>query len=135
MAALPGHGRVLPEWAAAHVDRLVRAAFSAQVPRGHGVRDAGAGGARGVDAFSAATVAHCFIYGRDAVADRHHLDGELHVSELPGSRAWLSAVGRRVSRAVHSAALERALPRGSKSGASYRSGQTSVRRAVDSLAC
>ena len=92
MAALHGHGRVLPEWAAAHVDRLVRAAFSAQVPRGHGVRDAGAGVARGVDAFSAATVAHCFIYGRDAVADRSDPDGELHVFELLGARAGCLAV-------------------------------------------
>ena len=43
VAQLYGHGRVLPERPAAHVDRLVRRASAALVPRGHGGRNAGAG--------------------------------------------------------------------------------------------
>src|SRR5712692_5926778 len=82
--------RVLPEWSAADVDRLVHAALAALVPCGDRVWNFGAGTRAGMDDVSAETFASIVLSDRHAVADRHHSLGELHVSELSGSRAGLS---------------------------------------------
>src|SRR5216684_2887241 len=76
--------RVLPEWSAADVDRLVHAALAALVPCGDRVWNFGAGTRAGMDDVSAETFASIVLSDRHAVADRHHSLGELHVSELSG---------------------------------------------------
>src|SRR5580700_8549397 len=53
VASLYSHGRVLPERPAAHVDRLVRTASAARVPRNDGFCDAGTGIGFSVDVVSA----------------------------------------------------------------------------------
>src|SRR5712691_13041725 len=91
VAAFRGAGRVLPERAAAHVDRVAHAASAALVPCDDGLRDAGAGTGAGVDDVSAAALSDPVLFDRDAVADRNHPLRKLHVSELPGPRAGNSA--------------------------------------------
>src|SRR3984885_8019641 len=67
VAKLHCHGRLLPERPAAHVDRLVRAAFSALVPglgrSSHSCNRAGAG----LDAVSSAPVPYCVLLHRHPV--------------------------------------------------------------------
>src|SRR5712691_6191645 len=91
VAAFHGARRVLPERAAAHVDRVAHAASAALVPCDDGLRDAGAGTGAGVDDVSAAALSDPVLFDRDAVADRNHPLRKLHVSELPGPRAGNSA--------------------------------------------
>src|SRR5271154_4468961 len=93
MAAVHGDGRVLPKWSVANVDRVVRPALPALVSCDDGIRHARTGTGPGVDAFSAETVANGLLFHRDAVADRNHPDGQLHISELSCSGARFSAFG------------------------------------------
>src|ERR1700722_2090064 len=57
VAAFHGDGRILSKRSAAHVDRLVPAAFTALVPCFNNIRNAGAGVGFGVDAIFAAALA------------------------------------------------------------------------------
>ena len=85
MAQLHGHGPVLSEWPAAHLDCLVCAPIAARISRRFGHADHGAGAVadfRGV--FSAALADH-FVLRDYALADRHHSDQQLRFPELPGS--------------------------------------------------
>src|SRR6266851_10191521 len=84
---LHGARRVLPERPAADVDRLAYAAPAALVPCRDGVWNAGAGTGAGVDDVPAAAHSDLLFFHRDALADRHHPFGELHVPELPGADA------------------------------------------------
>src|ERR1700733_13227714 len=94
MAALHGHGRVLPEWTFAHLGWLVRAAPAALVSCRDRVCHAGSGVGPGLYAFSAAALANRVLFHCDALAGWCHPDGELHLLELSGSRDG-SAVARR----------------------------------------
>ena len=106
VAALHGDGRVLPEWAAADVDRLVHAAFAALVSRGDGVSHVGAGACSGIHAVFAAALAHRLLFHRDAVADRRDSLGELYVSQLSGARARDFSARRSIHSAIYSCAVE-----------------------------
>src|SRR5271170_3008380 len=105
MAAFHGDGRVLSKWSVANVDRLVRPAPPALVSCDDGIWHARTGTAPGVDAFSAEAAANALLFHRDAVADRDHPDGQLHVSELSCSGARFSAFGRPLPGAVPTAKL------------------------------
>src|SRR3984885_900822 len=94
MAALHGHGRVLPERTFAHLGWLVRAAPAALVSCRDRVCHAGSGVGPGLYAFSAAALANRVLFHCDALAGWCHPDGELHLLELSGSRDG-SAVARR----------------------------------------
>src|SRR5712692_8848232 len=111
MAELHGAGRVLPEWAAPDLDRLVHAAFSALVPCGDGVWNAGAGTHAGVDDVSAETIANFVLSDPDPVADRHHSLSELHILELPRPGPGDFTARRRVRAALLAAIPEGELPR------------------------
>src|ERR1700693_1227927 len=94
MAALHGHGRLLPERTFAHWVWLVRAAPAALVSCRDRVCHAGSGVGPGLHAFSAAALENRVLFHCDAVAARCNPDGELHLFELSGSRDG-SAVARR----------------------------------------
>src|ERR1700746_2694607 len=83
MAQFHGNGQLLSKWSAAHMDRMVRAAFSALVSRRGGCAYAWDGACAGVDAFSAAPVPDYLFLHCDALRTRNHFDGELHVLKLP----------------------------------------------------
>src|SRR6266705_213945 len=68
-------GRVLPEWAVAHLDRLVCAASAALVSCFECVRDAGSGIGSGVDAFPASALAYRVLLHRDSMGNRGHSYG------------------------------------------------------------
>src|SRR5260370_34897664 len=72
VAKLHGAGRVLPEWAAADLDRMAHATPAALVPCGDGVWDAGAGISASVDEVSAAAFSRFGVSVDHALAGRHH---------------------------------------------------------------
>src|SRR5271155_4106244 len=113
MAAFHGDGRVLPKWSVANVAWVVRPALPALVSCDDGIRHARTRAGPGVDAFSAEAVANSLLFHRDAVADRDHPDGQLHISELSCSGARFSAFGRPLPGAVPTAKLEES---GSRTG-------------------
>src|ERR1700733_9056432 len=101
------HGRVLPERAAAHLDRMVSAASAALVSCRDGIRNARARTGTGGDAVSSAAPANPVLLYRDSVADRHHTPRELHLSELPGARAGLPVARRPPVPASFTAAIQK----------------------------
>ena len=72
---------------------MVHTALAALVPRGIGIWNAGAGIGAGLDDVFAAAVSHRVLLPCDAVANRHHSFGKLHVLELFGAGAGISAAG------------------------------------------
>src|SRR6266566_6674251 len=86
---------------------MVHAALAAPVPRGDVVWHAGARVGAGVDDVPAAVVSHCLFLYRHAVADWNHSFGELHIFELFGAGAELSAAGRQASETIRSRTLEK----------------------------
>src|SRR5580704_13350703 len=93
MAPSDSHGRVLSEWPAAHLDRLVRAASTALVSRVDGCGYAGDGTVVGVDDVSASALADCMFPSGHTLADCRHSDGELCIFELSRFGAWLPVAG------------------------------------------
>ena len=67
VAAIHRDGRLLPERAAADMDRMVRAAFAALVSRSGDGLHASGGTAGRVDAVSAEAISHRMLFYRDAV--------------------------------------------------------------------
>src|SRR5713101_6842156 len=67
VAASDRDGRVLPERAAADMDRLVRATSSALVSYGHDPADPCGRAGPGVDAVPATALSHCVFSDYDAV--------------------------------------------------------------------
>src|ERR1700719_1994707 len=115
MAALHGHGRVLPEWTFAYLGWLVRAAPAALVSRWHRVCHAGSRVGPGLHALSAAALENRMLFHCDAVAGRCNPDGKLHLLELSGSRdgcvvARRSLFAERHAREVESEAHRWHLP-------------------------
>ncbi len=93
VAALHCYGRVLPERAPAHMDRLVCATLAALVPCQHSLCHAGSGTGSGVDVLAAATLADYLLLYCYALADRRNPDGQLHISELSRSGDGCAAAG------------------------------------------
>ena len=87
VAKLHGARRVLPEWPAANLDRLVHAAFPALVSCGDVIFHTGARTRPGVGDVSAAAHPNRMLLHRDGLANRHHSLRKLHVLELPRARA------------------------------------------------
>ena len=85
VAALYRDGRILSEWPAANLDRLVHATFAALVSCFDGIRHARARIGFGVDAVFAAPLAHCLFLYCDSLGARRYFHGELHVFELSGA--------------------------------------------------
>src|SRR6266851_381142 len=83
VAQFHGARRVLPERPAADMDRLAHATPTALVPCGDCVWNADGGTSACVDDVLAAAHSDLMFCHRDALADRHHPFGELHVPELP----------------------------------------------------
>src|SRR5438876_10900945 len=83
-------GRVLPEWAVAHLDRLVCAASAALVSCFERIRHACAGGGSGVDAVPASALADGTLRKRHSMGNRSHSYGYLHIFELPCPISWFS---------------------------------------------
>src|SRR5215468_9627422 len=106
MAQLYCDGRVLPERPITHVDWLVRAAPPTLVSRSYGVRHTGDGARSGLDVSPAAPLADRVLLYRDAVGNRRHPDGELHVLELPGALARSALVRRSLSSAIRSGKMD-----------------------------
>src|SRR5216684_175236 len=79
--------RVLPEWSAANLDRLVHAAFPALVSCGDVVFHTGARTRTGVGDVSAAAHSNCRLLHLDSLANRDHSLRKLYVLELPRARA------------------------------------------------
>src|SRR3984893_12974239 len=85
VASLHGDGRILSERSAAHMDRLVHAAFTALVPCFVSVRHACARGGFGVDAIFARPLSdRVFLYCH-SLGTRRYFHRELHFFELPGA--------------------------------------------------
>src|SRR5260370_38028843 len=106
------------ERSAGDVDRLGCAALSALVPCGDGVWNAGIGTGARVDDVSAAASSELVFSHRNALADRNHPFGKLHVPELSRAGAWDFAARRSVRAALFPAIHEKELPR-------HERGQTS----------
>src|SRR3984957_19108764 len=85
VAAFHGDGRILSERSAAHVDRLVHAAFTALGSCFNRIRYAGAGVGFGVDAIFAAALAHRVFLYCDSMGAGSYIHRELHFFELPGA--------------------------------------------------
>src|SRR5580658_5497859 len=102
MAQLHGDGRVLPKWPAANVGGLVCGTFAALVSRGHRGKYAGDGACDSLDALSAQASAVHLLLRRYSVGDWRNSYGQLHVPELSGAHARLSAA-RRSKRALAAA--------------------------------
>src|SRR5579885_2444294 len=83
MAPLHRHGRVLPEWPAPHLDRLVYAASSTLVPCLYRWGNALHGTGPCLHAFPAAAHPHHLFLHRHTLADHRHCHRELHLPELP----------------------------------------------------
>ena len=95
------HGRVLRERAAAHVDRLVRAAPAPLLSRRDGGRSRWCVELVVVWAgIAAAPVPPSLLRDRDAAPDRHHRHGELRVPQLPRPGARRPAARRPGARPV-----------------------------------
>src|SRR5207249_10759809 len=81
-------------------------AWGAVVRPGELVLHAGAGIWAGVDDVPGAAGSHGLLLYRYAMADWNHSFGELHIFELSGAGAGLSAPGRQASGTIRSRALE-----------------------------
>src|SRR5690242_12704659 len=106
MASSDRDGRLLPEWPPAHVGGLVRAAPAALVSRRYRIHDSVCRTGFGLDAVSAAPPPHHLLLYTHAVSGWNHSHCELHVPELPGTRARLPAARRRICALDPSCAME-----------------------------
>src|SRR6266446_7238100 len=102
------------------MDRVVHAALAALVPCGDGDGYAGPGAGAGMDDVPDAAIAEPVFSDYDALADRDHSFGELHVPELPGAGTGDFAARRPVCAALVAAVHEKKLPR-------HKRGQTTCR--------
>src|SRR6516162_4290484 len=118
MAGFFGHERVLPEWPAADVGRLVRAPMAAAVPRKHCLlyRVHRTGG-RVYGVFAPHFPDHLFLHG-DVPAEWHRADCELRLPELFGAGARNFSAGRRLSDPRDAQAMEEAHRAGARDSAS-----------------
>src|SRR5215472_1918967 len=108
VAELYGAGRVLPERAAAHVDRVVHAARpAALVPQGDRVWNPGARIGACLDDVPAAALPNRVLLHRDAMANRDHPFGELYFLELLSAGAGVSAARRQTLATVSAIAMEK----------------------------
>ena len=100
MAPFDGHGRVLPEWTAANLDRMVHptsAALVSLVDRiGHARNRAG----DCLDAVFAPPLPADLLGDRHAVGSGRDPDSQLHLLELPGADARFPAPRRPLFLAV-----------------------------------
>src|SRR5215469_3243007 len=86
---------------------MVHAALAALVPGGDVVWHTGARIGAGVDDVPATAVSHGLLCHRDTVASWNHSFGELHIFELLGANAGVSAAGRQTSKTIRSESLEK----------------------------
>src|SRR5579859_5426585 len=108
MAEFHGDGRLLPEWPASDVDRLVRAALAALVSCRERVFHARARTRFDLGRISAEKNSHRALFRRHSVADWHHPHGKLYVSQLSRSRARVPLARRPVSRPLLARTMETA---------------------------
>src|ERR1700730_17267804 len=92
-ASLHGDGRILSERSAAHLDRLVHAAFTALVSCFNSICYARARVGSGMDAIFATPLAHSVFFYCDSLGTRGYFHRELHFFELPGAGVGCLAAG------------------------------------------
>src|SRR6266849_4030323 len=117
MAPFNRHGRVLSEWSATHLDRLVRATSPARVPRRHRFCHTRPRARARLDAFPSAPRSHHLLLHRHALADRRDPHRQLHLPQLFGSRP----------RHLSPIKLESALPPTRKANSRRRTRATRLR--------
>src|SRR5882757_6058761 len=106
MAPLYSDGRVLLEWPAADMDWLVSRTPAALVSCRDRVPHARTRACPRLYVVPAASLAHRLLLHRDAVANRRHPHGELHIPQLSRARTRNFPARRSIPAAIHSRALE-----------------------------
>jgi hypothetical protein len=114
MAEFHRVGSVLPEWPVAHVDRLVRAAFSALVPRSHRRRRARARAGARLAAVLPAALPHRAVLLHRLLSGRYSSHRQLRLSELPQPGAFASSLGRSLPPSPATTGSARASRRGGR---------------------
>src|SRR5713101_6441611 len=127
MAPFHRHGRVLSEWSATHLDRLVRATSPALVSRRHRFCHTRPRARARLDAFPSAPRSHHLLLHRHAVADRRDPHRQLHLPQLFGSRPRHLSPRRSLPRALSPIKLESALPPTRKANSRRRTRATRLR--------
>src|SRR5215469_13325778 len=105
------HGSVLSKRPTAHLDRLVCAAASAQIPCRHRVPYLVRGVVARLAGLPAPPLPHSLLLRGHLSPGRHHPHGELRVPQLPGPLARLFAARRSLPGEIPSSTMGRGSPR------------------------
>src|SRR5665213_4441053 len=107
MASPDGHGSVLSEWAASHLDRMVRPALASLVSRRHGGTGARTRTGSHLDVFLAAPLPYRAFLDCHSVANQHYFDEQLCIPELSGADNGCPVAGRYIFVALFDASVAR----------------------------